>query len=84
LPRPVAAAGLVEGHREVHSSDVRNKDGEFITEGNPAWRGKILIQQFEQDGTPSGWTLSSTRGNRDAAYHYLVKVSRVNFDQKAK
>jgi hypothetical protein len=68
----------------VMARDIRNKKNELVAEGNPAWRGKILIQQFKQDGTPSGWTLSSTRGTRDAAYHYLAKVSGINFDQKTK
>jgi hypothetical protein len=45
--------------------------------GNPDWYGKILIQQFDQNGNPKGWSLSSTRQTRDAAYHYLVKKAGI-------
>lgn len=46
--------------------------------GNPDWHGLILIQQFDRAGQPKGWSLSSTRQTRDAAYHYLVKHAQVN------
>ena len=45
--------------------------------GNPDWYGKILIQTFDPDGNSKGWSLSSTRQTRDAAYHYLVQKSEV-------
>ena len=64
--------------------DIRNQKGELVAEGNPAWRGKILIQQFKQDGTPSGWSLSSTRQTRDTAYHYLANLSGIKLGQKTK
>lgn len=41
--------------------------------GNPGWYGKILVQKFDGQGQPQGWSLSSTRQTRDTAYHYLVK-----------
>jgi hypothetical protein len=43
--------------------------------GNPAWRDIILVQQFNAKGESIGWSLSSTRQTRDAAYHYLIRVS---------
>jgi hypothetical protein len=45
---------------------------------NPAWHGKVLIRKFDQDGNPKGWSLSSTRQTRDAAYHYLMAVAGLN------
>lgn len=50
--------------------------------GNPDWQGKILIQQFDQNGNPTGWSLSSTRQTRDTAFHYLVQVSQVEMPKK--
>lgn len=52
------------------------------SDGNPDWQGKILIQQFDPNGKPKGWSLSSTRQTRDAAYHYLVQVSGVALPTK--
>ena len=51
--------------------------------GNPAWYGKILIQQFDPAGESKGWSLSSTRQTRDAAYHYLAKASEVNLVEES-
>jgi len=42
--------------------------------GNPAWQGRILVRKFDDNGHPTGWSLSSTRQTRDAAYHYLVEA----------
>lgn len=42
-------------------------------QGNPGWYGKILVQKFDGQGRPQGWSLSSTRQTRDTAYHYLVQ-----------
>ncbi len=50
--------------------------------GNPDWHGKILIQQYDSAGNSKGWSLSSTRQTRDAAYHYLVKNSAVTIPAK--
>jgi hypothetical protein len=44
-------------------------------EGNPDWQGKILTRTFDSNGKPTGWSLSSTRQTRDAAFHYLVEKS---------
>jgi hypothetical protein len=49
-----------------------------LVEGNPDWHGKTLIQQFDNSGKPSGWSLSSTRQTRDAAYHYLVQKAGIS------
>ena len=39
---------------------------------NSDWHGKILIETFnKKTGKPTGWSLSSTRQTRDAAYAYL-------------
>ena len=46
-------------------------------EGNPDWQGKILIRTFDSNGKPTGWSFSSTRQTRDAAFHYLVEKSGV-------
>jgi hypothetical protein len=48
---------------------------DVMSRDNPDWQGKILIKQFNQDGTPTGWTISSTRQTRDAAYNYLRSVA---------
>lgn len=48
---------------------------DVMSRDNPDWQGKILIRQFNQDGTEKGWTISSTRHTRDAAYNYLRGVS---------
>jgi Pyridine nucleotide-disulphide oxidoreductase len=45
-----------------------------LVPGNPAWQGKILIRRFDRNGKPTGWSPSSTRQSRDAAYHYLTEV----------
>ena len=50
---------------------------EPATTGNPEWYGMILVQKFGADGVHIGWSLSSTRQTRDAAYHYLVKKSGI-------
>jgi hypothetical protein len=56
--------------------DHYDENGDFVA-GNPAWHGKILIQQFDQAGKSNGWSLSSTRQTREAAYHYLVKETGI-------
>jgi hypothetical protein len=58
-----------------------DEEGNFVP-GNPEWQGKILIQQFDQNGNPTGWSLSSTRQTRDSAYHYLVQVAQVEVLKK--
>jgi hypothetical protein len=50
---------------------------EVMDRDNPAWHGKILIRTFEQDGTPKGWSLSSTSQTRAAAYYYLRDKARL-------
>jgi hypothetical protein len=52
--------------------------------GNPDWQGLILLQKFDSQGYPQGWSLSSTRQTRDAAYHYLVRNSGVSLPAKLK
>ena len=49
--------------------------GNVMSRDNPAWRGKILIQQFDANGKPSGYSLSSTRQIRESAYAYLKSVA---------
>jgi hypothetical protein len=49
---------------------------------NPDWQGKILIRQFDQEGTPTGWTVSSTRQTRDAAYNYLRDIAGLKAAQR--
>ncbi len=51
--------------------------------GNPAWRGKILVQQFDSEGRSRGWALSSTRQTRDNAFYYLLEMSRLTLPSKA-
>jgi hypothetical protein len=50
--------------------------------GNPDWQSLIPVQQFDQNGKPTGWSLSSTRQTRDAAYHYLVGISGMSLPKK--
>lgn len=52
--------------------------------GNPAWQGKILVQKFDNQGQPQGWSLSSTRQTRDSAFHYLAQIAAVDLPSKAK
>jgi hypothetical protein len=67
----------------VMARDYKDEDGNLV-HGNPDWQGKILIQQFDQSGNPRGWSLSSTRQTRDAAYHYLVSIAKVDLDKPTK
>jgi hypothetical protein len=67
----------------VMARDYTDEDGNLV-EGNANWHGKILVQQFDQTGGPRGWSLSSTRQTRDAAYHYLVKVAGLYLGPKTK
>ncbi len=53
-------------------------------EGNPEWRGRILVQKFDGSGAPQGWSLSSTRQTRDSAFHYLAQVAEVDLPGKTK
>jgi hypothetical protein len=59
---------------DVMARDYSDSEGNFV-EGNPDWQGKILVQKFDQEGNPTGWSLSSTRQTRDAAYHYLAATA---------
>jgi hypothetical protein len=65
----------------VMARDHRDASGNFWA-GNPDWQGLTLIQQFDQHGNPTGWSLSSTRQTRDAAYHYLVRVAGLSLPKK--
>jgi hypothetical protein len=60
---------------DVMARDYTDENGNLVP-GNPDWRGKILVEKFK-DGKPTGWSLSSTRQTRDAAYHYLVATAEV-------
>ena len=56
------------------TDDQGNKQiwtGNAMDRLNPDWQGKILIQTFDGAGKPKGWSLSSTRQTREAAYAYL-------------
>jgi len=50
---------------------------DFMSRRNPAWEGKILVKKYDSDGNFSGWSLSSTRQTRDAAFYELVKQAQV-------
>lgn len=50
---------------------------DFMSRKNPAWEGKILVKKHDSDGNFSGWSLSSTRQTRDAAFNDLVKQGQV-------
>lgn len=65
----------------VMARDYEDDAGNYVA-GNPDWQGLILIQQFDQSGNPTGWSLSSTRQTRDAAYHYLVRMSGISLPTK--
>lgn len=65
----------------IMARDHTDENGTRIP-GNPDWHGLILIQQFDQNGKPTGWSLSSTRQTRDAAYYYLAQKSGVDLDKK--
>ncbi|WP_187774287.1 DNA sulfur modification protein DndB [Lolliginicoccus suaedae] len=49
--------------------------GAVMDRANTDWQGRIFIETFDaKTGEPKGWSLSSTRQTRDAAYHYLNKI----------
>ena len=50
---------------------------DFMSRKNPEWEGKILVKKYDSNGAFSGWSLSSTRQTRDAAFHELVKQAQV-------
>jgi hypothetical protein len=66
-----------------------NGDGKVsvMSRSNPSWRGKVLVETYGPSGV-TGYSLSSTRQTRDAAYQYLLEVSGlttlVSTDTKAK
>lgn len=64
-----AAIGKITGK-------VTNGKGkiEVLDRDNPAWRGRILIQNTKKDGSKS-WDLSSTRQTRESAYQYLLSLT---------
>ncbi len=47
---------------------------------NPAWRGRIQVKTLNKDGTV-GWSLSSTRQTRIAAYDYLARIAGIKEDR---
>jgi hypothetical protein len=53
----------------------KDDDWVLVGHGNPAWQGKILIEKFGSDGQSKGWSLSSTRQTREAAYQYVRSVA---------
>lgn len=73
-------AGTVVVDREDGPINVpfmaRDSDDPYAF-GNPGWQGKILVQKFDGQGKPHGWSLSSTRQTRDTAYHYLVETAGI-------
>jgi hypothetical protein len=56
------------------SITVSGKKMKVMSRDNPAWQGKILIAAFDNKGKQVGWSLSSTRQTRDAAYAYLKEI----------
>jgi len=50
---------------------------DFMSRKNPTWQGKILVKKYDSNGEVSGWSLSSTRQTRDAAFHELVRQAQV-------
>jgi DNA-sulfur modification-associated len=56
---------------------------DFMSRENPDWQGRILVRKFNSNGEFTGWSLSSTRQTRDAAFHQLVKQARVSLPQRA-
>jgi len=58
--------------RDEETGEVVETD--VMARTNPAWRGRIQVKTLLKDGTV-GWSLSSTRQTRIAAYDYLVKVA---------
>jgi len=67
---------------EVMARDVYDDNGEIETAGNPAWQGLILVRKFDKTGRPTGWSLSSTRQTRDAAFHYIADVADVDLPSR--
>jgi hypothetical protein len=55
----------------------------FMSRDNAEWQGKILIKKFDSNGVHTGWSLSSTRQTRDAAFHAIVKQAKVSLPAKA-
>jgi len=50
---------------------------------NPAWQGKILVEVMDSNGK-QGWSLSSTRQTREAAFQYLCEVTGLKFEAQGR
>jgi hypothetical protein len=50
--------------------------GQVFDRKNPDWKSRIVIRTFDENGNP-GWSLSSTRQTREAAYQYLREVAKL-------
>jgi hypothetical protein len=71
---------LARDHKVYKNKD--DKEGSVVP-GNPDWRGKILVETFDHAGKPTGWSVSSTRQTRDAAFHYLVEMSKMKLTPRS-
>lgn len=56
---------------------------DFFSRDNTGWEGKILVKKFDSNGEFSGWSLSSTRQTRDAAFHELVRQAKVSLPTRS-
>lgn len=74
---------VIDG-KEIEVPVMARDSGEPDWHGNPDWETKILTRKFDNEGQAQGWSLSSTRQTRDAAYHYLAQVAGVDLPSKTK
>jgi hypothetical protein len=78
-------AGQVEVEVEdPDSGDKKRTKLQVMSRSNPAWRESIFVPRYNRDGQLRGWTLSSTRDTREAAYHYLLQLVQVGALKPAK
>jgi hypothetical protein len=57
--------------------ESKDDNGNVVSVGNPDWQRSILVPTFDPTGKPTGWSISSTRQTREAAFHYLVEKTGV-------
>lgn len=50
--------------------------------GNPKWKELVMVPRFDREGYVKGWTLSSTRLTREAAFAYLAQVAAVDLPSR--
>lgn len=69
------ALAKIGGASVSNDAGKRASQVNVMSRENPAWRGKILVEQYDPVGRKTGYALSSTRQTREAAYAYLRGIA---------